>query len=841
MNHGYFQRELPAPLSDLEDLALDLRWNNCPAARNLWRRLAPEIWARTENPFLVLQAAHEERIASAVGDELLLAELKEWRREVEQYYRTPPEFRTLDPHHTLQRVAYFSMEFGLSEALPIYSGGLGMLAGDHLKTASDVGVPLIGIGLLYQQGYFRQVIGEKGEQIEAYPFNDPGSLPVRPVTDSDGHWVRVRLPLPGRTLYLRVWKAQVGRVPLFLLDSNDAMNKAWDRGITAQLYDAGQDKRLLQELVLGVGGWRLIERLEPEVDVCHLNEGHAAFAVLARAAGFSRSKGVSLRVALTVTRAGNVFTTHTPVEAAFDCFDAHQLTHYAQPFVDEVGLPIERVLRLGRRDFEDRSEPFNMAWLAMRGCCHVNGVSQLHGAVSRKLFGELFPRRPPNEVPIRAITNGVHVPTWASRRAAELWGDETAGHLWKNGLERVTDRIDALSSEDLWSFRTEQRQGLVDYVIERCRQQAQTADPDCGRSDAPTRLDPNVLTIGFARRFSSYKRANLLLSHPDRLKRLLLDHHRPVQLLVAGKAHPNDEHGKALVQQMTRFIRQPDLCGRAVFLEDYDMVLGQHLVAGVDVWLNTPVRPNEACGTSGMKVLVNGGLNLSVLDGWWDEAVDFDEPNETRPGWIVGTRDGGSFEELCRRDAASLFDLLEHQVVPEFYERDEDGIPHRWVDRIRASLSRLTPQFSATRMVHQYVSECYLPAAAAYSERAEDKARLAGKLLDWNEAVSDHWDRLRIGQVRGSVEGDRWQMSVECWLDDLPRDGTRVELYADGGESPVVVPLERTGALPGSVHGYLFSGSVPADRPLSDYTVRVVPHHPGAFVPIENPCILWDH
>lgn len=843
MDHNYFERELPAALSDLSELAIDLRWNDCPAAQQLWRRFDREMWNRTENPLLVLQSVRQEQIDAAATDATLLEQLATWRRNVAEYDRATPQFRVLDPDRALQGVAYFSMEFGLSEALPIYSGGLGMLAGDHLKTASDLGVPLVAVGLLYQQGYFRQVIGENGEQLEAYPFNDPGSLPVQPVTDAEGQWLRVPLPLPGRTLNLRVWEAKVGRVRLLLLDSNDAMNTPWDRGITAQLYDAGRDKRLLQEIVLGVGGWRLVEQLNPEIDVCHLNEGHAAFAVLARAAGFAKSHNVSLRVALTATRAGNVFTTHTPVEAAFDRFDAGQFAHYAQPFVDEVGLPLQRLLRLGRRNPDDHSEPFNMAWLAMRGCCHVNAVSQLHGHVSRSLFGTLFPRWPRHEVPIRAVTNGVHVPSWVSSRAASVWGNAAGGNLWQNGLDQVSQRIGELPVQQIWSFRTEQRMALVKYVSERCGIQSRTGQSQRGNCSLDTLLDPNILTIGFARRFATYKRANLLLADPERLKRLLLDEHRPIQLLVAGKAHPNDGLGKELVQHMTRFLSQPELRDRAIFLEDYDMVLAQHLVAGVDVWLNTPLRRNEACGTSGMKVLANGGLNVSILDGWWDEAVNFDEPDATRPGWIVGSRESGSSDELWRRDAASLFDVLEHEVIPEFYDRDADGLPHRWVARVRASMSRLTPEFSATRMLQQYIADAYLPAARAFAERSAENARLAAELLEWNEKISTHWNHVRIGQVRGWEDDSRQQVSVECWLGDLPNGGVRVELFADGNndQPPEVVALQQTEELPGAVNGFVFSGTLPSQRPLSDFTVRIVPHHPAAFVPIENSSILWEH
>ncbi|MEZ6130722.1 MAG: alpha-glucan family phosphorylase [Planctomycetaceae bacterium] len=846
MIHGYFQRELPPELADLAVLAFDLRWNNCPAARHLWSKFDPDMWQRTENPVLVLQSAYQDQIDSAAKDPSLLLELQKWKTEVQEYYSTVPEFRSLDPEHVLKTVAYFSMEFGLSESLPIYSGGLGMLAGDHLKTASDLGVPMVAIGLLYQQGYFRQIISDDGQQIEAYPFNDPGSLPVNPVTDKDGHWLRLRLPFPGRTLHVRVWEARVGRVRLLLLDTNEAMNTPWDRGITAQLYDSGSERRLLQEIVLGVGGWRLLERMEIDADVCHLNEGHAAFAILARAVAYAQKHKIDLRTAYSVTRAGNVFTTHTPVEAAFDRFDARQLERYARPFLEGLDLTMHELLALGRTNPDDDSEPFNMAWLAVRGCRHINAVSQLHAEVSRELFGRLFPRWPRQEVPVCAITNGVHVPTWASRQAALMWGDEeSGGHLWLDGLKHVADRIRNTSAADMWEFRTQQRRALIDYVWSRYSAQVVASNRHGRSTPKPDEVfDPDVLTIGFARRFATYKRANLLLSDPDRLKRLLLDQHRPVQLIVAGKAHPNDQYGKALVRQMNQFLSQPELRGRAIFLEDYDMVLGQHLVAGVDVWLNTPQRPNEACGTSGMKVLVNGGLNVSVLDGWWDEAVD-PERADDQPGWIVGSRQTGSFDELAVRDAASLFHILEHKVIPEFYDHDTNGIPQRWVERVKASMADLTPQFSATRMLHEYIQQAYLPAAAAFAERQGNSGQLAAEVVAWRNRLNTHWKHVRIGPVRFSSADNRLSVTAECWLDDISPEDVRVELYAEGGHQPdghqpVCVQLQQCHPLPGSVNGYIFCGETSAARAAEDFSVRIVPWHPHAVIPIECRCIHWN-
>ena len=845
MIHNYFERELPPQLSDLVDLALDLRWNNCPAARHLWSRFHPEIWSRTENPVLVLQSAYQAQIDAAATDAELLEELQEWRNEVREYYGAEPEFRILDPDHTLKTIAYFSMEFGLSESLPIFSGGLGMLAGDHLKTASDLGVPMVAVGLLYQQGYFRQVISDDGNQLEAYPFNDPGSLPVKPLTDADGQWVRIRLPFPGRTLYVRVWEARVGRVRLFLLDSNDAMNTAWDRGITAQLYDSGPEKRLLQEIVLGVGGWRLIERLKIDADVCHLNEGHAAFATLARAAAYSKKHDLPLRVAFAATRAGNVFTTHTPVEAAFDRFEPTQLEVYSKPFLDEVGFSIDELLAMGRKNPDDDAEPFNMALLALRGSCHVNAVSRLHGQVSRELFSSLFPRWPGPEIPVQAITNGIHVPTWASRRAGLLWGeDQEGGHLWLDGLDNVAQRIEQTPAEKIWSFRTQQRRQLLKYVSARYAAQVARANDGRSKEVASDLFDPNVLTIGFARRFATYKRANLLLTDRERLRKLLTNDVRPIQLIVAGKAHPNDGYGKTLVKQLNQFFNEPDIRRRAIFLEDYDMVLGQHLVAGVDVWLNTPLRPNEACGTSGMKLLVNGGLNLSVLDGWWDEVTPWDDGDSINPGWVVGSREPGTVDEVNARDAESLYDLLENVVVPEFYDLGEDGIPRRWINRVKASMTRLTPQFSATRMLHEYIAKAYLPAAKAYRDRTADHATLATEILSWKDDLMKHWDHIRVGKMRLGEQSDGGvEVSVECWLDSVSPEFLRVQLYAEP-RSPAdesdCITLLQSHALPGSVNGYVFQGRIPADRPVNDYSVRIVPYHREAYIPMEQHCIYWN-
>jgi starch phosphorylase len=835
-----FDRALPEELADLADLALDLRWMASRLAGRVWERLDAETWERTKNPYILLLTAPQARLEEAARDKQIKERLRDWVGRRKHSLESAGWFHPAYPDSSLKRVAYFSMEFGLGEALPIYSGGLGMLAGDHLKSACDLGAPLVGVGLLYQQGYFRQVIADDGRQLEAFPYNDPGSLPVSPVHDKDGSRVRVGLELPGRTLLLRAWEARVGRVPLYLLDSNDPLNSPRDRAITAHLYAAAKETRLLQEIVLGVGGWRLLERLGAEAQVCHLNEGHAAFAVLARAASFADRTGQPFLTALWATRAGNVFTTHTPVAAAFDQFEPDLLARYAQPFLERTGTPLEQVLALGRKNPSDRGEPFNMAYLAMRGCCHVNGVSRLHGSVSRRLFKDLYPGWPEAEVPVGHVTNGVHVPTWDSAPASRLWSTAFgAGERpWVACLAEAAERVARVGPRELWDFRAEARRDLIDYVRRRLARQYQEhgAPPETVERTRRV-LDPDTLTLGFARRFTEYKRPTLLLRDPERLARLLSRPGRSVQLIVAGKAHPNDDQGKGMVQALARFARRPDVWDRVVFLEDYDMALAQLLAAGVDVWVNTPRRPAEACGTSGMKMLVNGGLNFSSLDGWWDEAFG------PEVGWAVGDgRDpAGPYGDA--REALQLYDTLENQIIPEYYDRDAGGVPQAWVARIRASMSRLTPHFSSDRMLREYVEKAYLPAAEAYRRRAAGGGELAAALRRWQADVAEAWRDVRFGDLRVTQDGRHWLFEVGVSLGGLSPGLVRVQLYAEptDGEDPAPVVMDLKGPVPGSVNGYCYTAKAPADRPVRHYTPRIVPHHPDAFVPLEDGHVCWRH
>ena len=823
----------------LRELALDLRWSWNHGADALWRELDAPLWDLTRNPWCVLQTAAKEHIQRAMADPVFRSRVEGLVQAKRLAQEQPGWFQETFPKGPLTCCAYFSMEFMLSEALPIYSGGLGNVAGDQLKAASDLGVPVIGIGLLYQLGYFRQVLDRAGAQQELYPFNDPGQLPIAPLRKANGEWLRLEIALPGYSVWLRAWEVQVGRVKLYLLDSNDAGNFPAHRGITSELYGGGLECRLSQEMILGLGGWRLLEALDLHPEVCHLNEGHAAFAALERARAYMEQTGQPFDVALAVTRAGNVFTTHTAVAAGFDCFPKALIAQYLGNYArNKLGITLDALLALGRADRRNLEEPFNMAHLAIRASGSVNGVSRLHGQVSRKLFAPLFPNWPEVEVPIGHVTNGVHMPTWDSATADGLWTEACGKDRWLGKTNTLEQDIRQVTDARLWAFRCEASQALVGYVRARyAGQLAVSGAPPEEVEAARNVFDPHALTLGFGRRFAAYKRPALLLHDPERLVRLLKDPRRPVQLVLAGKAHPADLEGHALIQAWSRFIARPEVRSQVVFLSDYDMQLTENLVQGVDVWLNTPRRPWEACGTSGMKVLVNGGLNLSELDGWWAEAYSPDL------GWALG--DGlehGDDPERDAQDAGDLYDLLERDVVPAFFERDAQGLPRAWLARMRESMARLTHRFSATRTVCEYTEEHYLPAAAAYRARAADGGAQGRRMVAWREDLERHWEGLRFGEVKLETTGSQHVIEIEVHLNHLPCEAVSIMAYANGleGGAPFLQALAPVHPLAGSESAYVYRGLVPASRPASDYTVRAVPAGEGVSVPLEQARIAWQ-
>ncbi|MGC1953953.1 MAG: alpha-glucan family phosphorylase [Gammaproteobacteria bacterium] len=834
----YLLRPLPPPLEGLAELALDLRGVRHHGTEALWQAVDPALWQATGgNPWLILESVSERRLQALAEDVVFVKKLTEQLKARARYLRQRRWFDERFDAKALGMVAYFSMEFGLSEALPIYSGGLGILAGDHLKAVSDLGVPVVGVGLLYQQGYFRQSLDRQGNQLALYPYNAPSMLPVMPLRDAEGQWLKVSVEFPARTVYLRVWEARVGRAMLFLLDSNDPMNSPADRTITSELYGGAQELRLQQEIALGIGGWRLVEALAINAEVCHLNEGHAAFAVLERARNFMAQGQASFAVALACTRAGNLFTTHTPVAAGFDRFPPALFAQYFQDYALTLGMALKDLLALGCADPSDPHEPFNMAYLALRGSAAANGVSRLHGEVSRRLFAPLFSRWPLVEVPVGHVTNGVHVPSWDSELADELWTESCGAERWYGDLQTLESDLKVVSDDVLWALRNRSRVALIQAVRSRVARAvaAHGAKADvvaeCGHW-----LDPNVLTLGFARRFASYKRPNLLLQDPQRLRGLLTDEDRPLQIIIAGKAHPQDEAGKRMVREWFEFLQRPEIRGRAMFLEDYDMSLAAELVQGVDLWLNTPRRPWEASGTSGMKVLANGGLNLSELDGWWSEAYD------PEVGWALGDgQEHGDDPVWDAEEARALYRILEEEVIPAFYDRDEKGIPIRWVGRVRESMARLTPRFSSNRMVRDYTEQYYLPRANAYRRRIAQRAGLGKAISAWQETLAKCWRELRWGRLEVQDERGAYVFQVDVYLGQIPSDAVRVELYAQplGTEEAECHAMTRGELLAGDHNGYGFSVRIASTRPATDYTPRIVPVHSEAVVPLEADHISW--
>jgi starch phosphorylase len=817
----------PESLRPLQELALNLRWSWHPEARDLLRSVDPEGWAAADgDPVRMLSTVSADRLAALEADRGFRRRLALAAGELRDYLTDPRWYQQAGPELP-RAIAYLSPEFGITPTLPQYSGGLGILAGDHLKAASDLGVPLIGVGLLYRHGYFRQSLSRDGWQQEHYPVLDPHELPLTQLTEEDGTPVRITLTLPGgRTLSAQIWQLRVGRVPLLLLDSVLAENDGAARDITDRLYGGGGEHRLLQEMLLGIGGVRALRAYcritgHPEPEVFHMNEGHAGLAGPERIRELGE-RGLGFDAALRAVRAGTVFTTHTPVPAGIDRFSMDLVARHLGPGAELAELPADRLLALGREAAAGRpaEQPqFNMAVLGLRTAQRANGVSALHGSVSREMFAGLWAGFDPAEVPITSVTNGVHAPTW------------TADAVRAARPAKLTDGA-------LWELRRELRERLVTEI--RARLAASWRQRGAGRAElgwVDEVFDPDVLTIGFARRVPSYKRLTLMLKDPARLRRLLLDPERPVQIVVAGKAHPADDGGKRLIQELVRFADTPELRRRIVFLPDYGMAMAAHLYGGCDVWLNNPLRPLEACGTSGMKAALNGCLNLSVRDGWWDEWYDPDF------GWEIPTADGRPGLDPDLRDeleAGALYRLLEDQVVPCFYQRDGHGqLPKRWLEMVRATLGRLVPRVQAERMVKEYVGGLYTPAAAAHREL---DAKAAQQLADYAERVRRQWPAVAVDHVDAGEQPDAADGSVTLGrvlpvrvrvaLGELGPGAVEVHAVTgrvdsdDSLSDPVTVPLKPVGG-PDLEGRWNYEGELSLDRtgPFG-YTVRILPAHP---------------
>ncbi|MEV4318243.1 alpha-glucan family phosphorylase [Actinocrispum sp. NPDC049592] len=830
---------LPESLADLGTLANNLRWTWHPPTQDLFAMVDPQAWeALGGDPLRMLEQAPAERLRRLAADEDFMTRVHAIADDLQRYLTVDRWYQRRseelanraqgDPGalRLPKSIAYFSMEFGVTEALPNYSGGLGVLAGDHLKAASDLGVPLIGVGLLYRSGYFRQSLSAEGWQVEHYPVIDPRGLPLEPLTEPSGAPLLVHVAMPGnRVLRARIWKANVGRVPLLLLDSDVEENDEDLRRVTDRLYGGDQDHRIRQEILAGIGGVRAVRTYceltgHPQPEVFHTNEGHAGFLGLERVRELMAAEGLDFDQSLSAVRAGTVFTTHTPVPAGIDRFPVDLVRHYFGAGTLLPGLDVQRVLALGA---EENAGMFNMAHMGLRLAQRANGVSKLHGEVSRSMFGGLWPGFDTHEVPIRSVTNGVHGPTWAAREISKLLGDaemdnEQPGML---GFQPVTDSL-------LWELRCGLRERLVHEVRRRVREAwLQRGASALELSWTDSVFDPDVLTVGFARRVPTYKRLTLMLRDPARLKALLLDPDRPVQLVVAGKSHPADDGGKALIQQIVRFADDPEVRHRIVFLPDYDMSMARYLYWGCDVWLNNPMRPLEACGTSGMKAALNGGLNLSIRDGWWDEMYD------GRNGWAIPTADG--VNDPVRRDdleASALYDLLAEQVMPTYYDRGDDGVPSRWMELVRHTLASLGPKVQATRMVREYVESHYAPAATSAARAYTDGFQQAKDLAAYRSRLEAAWYHVRVTDSeltlpdgKTPVIGERVQARASVNLSGLQTSDVEVQAVVGRvGDTDDLLDVVTVTMQPDSDGTYVAELALPHAGALG-YTVRVLPKH----------------
>ena len=841
---------LPPRLSRLRDLAFNLQWSWEEETVELFRRLSGELWeASGHNPVKFLGMLSQERLDQAAADEAFLAHLDRVWTSLDRYLTWPHTwYRKLLPEPPRPAIAYFSMEFGLTEALPIYSGGLGILAGDHLKSASDLGVDLVGVGLLYQEGYFRQRLNADGWQEEYYPINDFATMPVTPLEDPKGGPLLVSFTFPGRQVLARVWRVDVGRVGLILLDTHIPENSPEDQAITGRLYGGDLDMRIRQEIVLGMGGLRALDLLGLRPDICHLNEGHSAFLILERIRTLMQEHKHSFAEAREVVRAGTVFTTHTPVPAGIDRFPPFLMEHYFAPYCQECGVSMEELLALGRENPDDRNSPWSPTMLALRLATHSNGVSRLHGIVSRRMFAPLWPGVPPNEIPIGSVTNGIHDLSFISPEISSLY-ERYLGPRWREdpGDQTVWVEAETIPEEELWRSHERARERLVAFARRHLRAQLrrQGASPDeIERADEV--LDPEALTIGFARRFATYKRSTLALHDPERLATLLNRPGQPVQIIYAGKAHPADEPAKRLIRDIVELSRRPEFRNRLVFLEDYDIGIARYMVQGCDVWLNTPRRPLEASGTSGMKAAANGSLNVSILDGWWAEAY------QPEIGWAVGrTEQYPSEEKQDAADAESLYEVLEREVIPLFYDRGRDGLPRRWIARMKASIQALCPIYNSNRMVTEYVERFYLPAAEHVWELMLDDMAGARALAEWVERVRAEWAHLGFEEVHVEAPeslavGTAMPITVRVRLGNLTPDDVWVEAYygplgADGTIDPRnagTVIMESKGQVAPGVYEY--TGAIPARSSGSNgYTVRLLPRNTELVTPYELHLIRW--
>jgi starch phosphorylase len=846
---------LPGRLQALQKLAYNLWWCWNHDAIMLFRRIDEDQFDRGDNsPVKLLSAIKQERFEELLHDDGFLAHMDRVMESLDNYLNSPTWFEeTYGEDGTAAsaladryRMAYFSAEFGIHESIPVYSGGLGLLAGDHLKAASDLGIPLVGVGLMYREGYFRQYLTVDGWQQERYPENDFFNLPLIPETKQDGTPLLISVPFPGREVWFRVWRIQVGRVPLYLLDTNIPQNNPEDRPITSRLYGGDHEMRIRQEMILGIGGIRALRALGKAPTVCHMNEGHSAFCGLERIRTIMEEHGLDFATAREAVMAGTCFTTHTPVPAGNDMFGPQLVEHYFANYVPQLKIDMQEFMGLGRQNPRDANEPFCMTVLAIKLSNVSNAVSRLHGTVSRKMWKAIWPDLPDAEIPITSITNGVHTRSWL---APEMWQlyDRYLGIQWE---EKPTDysiwkRVDNIPNGELWRTHERRRERLVAFARSRLKEQLKRRGaPPAEVARADEVLDPDALTISFARRFATYKRGTLLFRNLDRLAAIINNKDRPVQLIFAGKAHPRDHGGKELIAEIIHVARRPEFRRRIVFIEDYDINVARYLVQGVDVWLNNPRRPLEASGTSGMKAACNGALNLSILDGWWCEGYTGDN------GWAIGA--GEEYTDLTYQDdveSRAIYDLLEEEIVPLFYTRSSDDLPRGWLKMMKRSIATVCPVFNTNRMVQEYLEKCYLLSADRFETLMRDDLKRATNLARWRRKLKEGWSRIRVENVESSHTdnlqvGGQLRVQARVNLDGLSPEDVQVQLFhgivdnQNDIPEPATVAMNHDGTPQGTT--WLFQGTIPF-RYSGQYgfAVRVLPNHPDLANPFETGMICW--
>lgn len=840
---------LPDNLTKLKDLAFNLYWSWVDEIIQLFRRLDNNLWESTgHNPVLMLGNVSQRKLESLSSNSSFLAHLDRAWDSLDLYLHEETWYQRNYSDLKDFNIAYFSAEFGITESLPIYSGGLGMLAGDHLKAASDLGLPLIGVGILYQQGYFRQYLNIDGWQQESYPNNDFYNLPIKPVKDKNNEPVIISVDFPGRKVFVQVWLAEVGRIPLYLLDTNIPQNNRQDQDITDQLYGGDKETRVQQEIILGIGGIRALKAVGITPKVCHMNEGHSAFLGLERIRELVTEKKLKPNEAFVAMSPRNIFTTHTPVEAGIDQFPPELIEKYFSEYYKSLKIDSSEFYGLGRQNPMDNHENFNMAYLALTLSAYYNSVSRLHGEVSRIMWQKRWPELPVNEIPIAFVTNGVHSRSWISSDMKSLlmrylgpgWREDPSDQsIWEN--------VEQIPPEELWNTHERRRERLVAFARRKLKQQLIKRGASPHEIDiADEILNPNALTIGFARRFATYKRGNLILRNRDRLKKILTDKDCPVQFIFAGKAHPKDDAGKDIIRQLIHFSRDPEIRKRVVFLEDYDMVVARYMVQGVDVWLNTPRRPMEASGTSGMKAAANGVLNLSILDGWWIEGYEID-PNV---GWAIGKgEDYSDYNYQDEVEANALYDLLEKDVIPLFYERGSDDLPRNWINKMKATFRRLAPVFNTNRMVQEYCEKCYIPAYKRSSRLTLNNFEGARKLAAWKKEVQLSWKDIKIEKVETDTSKELPignLLKVEAWikLGVLKPKAVTVEIYygnLDENRNIIDANTVKMNVEDEKNNIYHYLGNIACSNSgLHGFTIRILPYHEDLVNAYELHLIHWQ-